>query len=42
MCIRDRLDQLRRHILSCFTYLPVAGEYMHRDAFCLLYTSRCV
>ncbi len=27
------LDQLRRHILSCFTNLPVAGEHMHRDAF---------
>ncbi|UWS30487.1 D-lactate dehydrogenase [Erwinia pyrifoliae] len=27
------LGQLRRHILSSFTNLPVAGEYMHRDVF---------
>ncbi|HET9445161.1 MAG TPA: D-lactate dehydrogenase, partial [Steroidobacteraceae bacterium] len=27
------LTQLRRHILSRFEHLPVAGEYMHRDMF---------
>lgn len=27
------LTELRRHILSQFTHLPVAGEYMHRDIF---------
>lgn len=29
----DELTQLRRHILSNFKNLPVAGEYLHRDAF---------
>lgn len=29
----DVLDQLRRHMLTSFTHLPVAGEYMHRDIF---------
>ncbi|WP_158783249.1 D-lactate dehydrogenase [Pantoea sp. BAV 3049] len=27
------LDELRRHILSQFSELPVAGEYLHRDIF---------
>ncbi|MDC9589629.1 D-lactate dehydrogenase [Xenorhabdus sp. XENO-10] len=27
------LTELRRHILSNFQHLPVAGEYMHRDIF---------
>jgi D-lactate dehydrogenase len=27
------LTALRRHILSEFTHLPVAGEYMHRDIY---------
>lgn len=27
------LTDLRRHILSSFTHLPVAGEYMHRDCY---------
>ncbi|OTA16167.1 D-lactate dehydrogenase [Xenorhabdus vietnamensis] len=27
------LTELRRYILSNFQYLPVAGEYMHRDIF---------
>ncbi|WP_426577658.1 D-lactate dehydrogenase [Xenorhabdus stockiae] len=27
------LTELRRHILSNFKHLPVAGEYMHRDIF---------
>lgn len=29
----DELAQIRRHILSTFKTLPVAGEYIHRDAF---------
>ncbi len=29
----DELTQLRRHILGSFKNLPVAGEYIHRDAF---------
>ncbi|MGE9550702.1 D-lactate dehydrogenase [Erwinia amylovora] len=29
----DVLDELRRHILSQFSELPVAGEYLHRDIF---------
>lgn len=29
----DLLTDIRRHILSSFTHLPVAGEYMHRDAY---------
>nr|WP_079731550.1 D-lactate dehydrogenase [Novosphingobium mathurense] len=27
------LTQLRRHILSNFDHLPIAGEYLHRDCF---------
>jgi D-lactate dehydrogenase (quinone) len=27
------LAELRRHVLSRFEHLPVAGEYMHRDLF---------
>ncbi|WP_437891753.1 D-lactate dehydrogenase [Phytobacter sp. V91] len=27
------LNHIRRHILSQFTHLPVAGEYMHRDIY---------
>lgn len=27
------LDTLRRHMLSTFSHLPVAGEYLHRDIF---------
>ncbi len=27
------LSAIRRHILSDFTHLPVAGEYMHRDIY---------
>ncbi|CAM3268559.1 D-lactate dehydrogenase, NADH-independent, FAD-binding domain [Xenorhabdus nematophila ATCC 19061] len=27
------LTELRRHILSNFQHIPVAGEYMHRDMF---------
>ncbi|HQZ13356.1 MAG TPA: D-lactate dehydrogenase [Devosia sp.] len=27
------LTKLRRHILSRFEHLPVAGEYLHRDAY---------
>ncbi|MBD2791039.1 D-lactate dehydrogenase [Xenorhabdus szentirmaii] len=27
------LTELRRHILTNFQHLPVAGEYMHRDVF---------
>ncbi|MBC8944600.1 MULTISPECIES: D-lactate dehydrogenase [Xenorhabdus] len=27
------LTELRRHILSSFQHLPIAGEYMHRDIF---------
>ncbi len=29
----DELTALRRHILAAFHALPVAGEYIHRDAF---------
>ena len=29
----DELAGIRRHILSSFRNLPVAGEYMHRDAY---------
>lgn len=28
-----QLAALRRHILSAFEHLPVAGEYIHKDAF---------
>ncbi|WP_076998592.1 D-lactate dehydrogenase [Variovorax sp. KK3] len=27
------LTDIRRHALSRFTHLPIAGEYLHRDAF---------
>ncbi|MDR5759929.1 D-lactate dehydrogenase [Caballeronia sp. LZ035] len=27
------LTRLRRHVLANFAHLPVAGEYLHRDAF---------
>ncbi|MEJ8812861.1 D-lactate dehydrogenase [Variovorax ureilyticus] len=27
------LTDIRRHALSGFTHLPIAGEYLHRDAF---------
>ncbi|WP_345816127.1 D-lactate dehydrogenase [Paraburkholderia sp. PREW-6R] len=27
------LTDIRRHALAHFTHLPIAGEYMHRDAF---------
>ncbi len=29
----DELTEIRRHILENFQNLPVAGEYIHRDAF---------
>ncbi|WP_370636280.1 D-lactate dehydrogenase [Komagataeibacter sp. FNDCR2] len=29
----DVLEDVRRHILSSFAELPIAGEYLHRDAF---------
>jgi len=29
----DELENIRRHILSTFRQLPIAGEYLHRDAF---------
>jgi len=29
----DELTELRRHILSAMPALPIAGEYLHRDAF---------
>lgn len=29
----DVLEKLRRHILTKFKYLPVSGEYMHREAY---------
>ena len=29
----DELTEIRRHILGRFENLPVAGEYVHRDAF---------
>jgi D-lactate dehydrogenase len=29
----DELENIRRHILSTFHQLPIAGEYLHRDAF---------
>ena len=29
----QELEDLRRHLLTGFDELPVAGEYMHRDAF---------
>lgn len=27
------LTDIRRHALANFTHLPIAGEYLHRDAF---------
>ena len=27
------LTEIRRHVLANFTFLPIAGEYIHRDAF---------
>lgn len=27
------LTEIRRHILACFETLPIAGEYIHRDAY---------
>ncbi|MCH4090155.1 D-lactate dehydrogenase [Acetobacter sp.] len=29
----DELEDLRRHLLTGFDTLPIAGEYIHRDAF---------
>ncbi|WP_336761045.1 D-lactate dehydrogenase [Asaia sp. VD9] len=29
----DALEDLRRHLLTAYDELPIAGEYMHRDAF---------
>ena len=29
------LNTIRRHMLSRFTHLPIAGEYLHRDAYTL-------
>ncbi|NWK94451.1 D-lactate dehydrogenase [Sphingobium lactosutens] len=29
----SELTRIRRHILSSFTTLPIAGEYLHREAF---------
>ncbi len=29
----DELEDIRRHILTSFSELPIAGEYIHRDAF---------
>lgn len=29
----NELDDIRRHILGTFKYLPISGEYIHRDAF---------
>lgn len=29
----DELEDLRRHVLTAFDELPIAGEYIHRDAF---------
>ncbi|MDG6095281.1 D-lactate dehydrogenase [Acetobacter sp. AN02] len=29
----DALEELRRHVLSEFSALPISGEYIHRDAF---------
>ncbi|MFT8697161.1 D-lactate dehydrogenase [Acetobacter orientalis] len=29
----DELEDLRRHVLTAFEELPIAGEYIHRDAF---------
>lgn len=29
----DDLTEVRRHLLTAFERLPIAGEYLHRDAF---------
>ncbi len=29
----DELTEIRRHILGAFKHLPIAGEYIHRDAY---------
>ena len=29
----DELTEIRRHILARFETLPIAGEYIHRDAY---------
>ncbi|CAN0625296.1 quinone-dependent D-lactate dehydrogenase [Burkholderia multivorans] len=29
----DELTDIRRHVLTQFSKLPIAGEYLHRDAF---------
>ncbi len=29
----DELTEIRRHILGAFGHLPIAGEYIHRDAY---------
>ncbi|WP_158939912.1 D-lactate dehydrogenase [Burkholderia sp. S171] len=29
----DELTEIRRHALHDFDYLPISGEYLHRDAF---------
>ena len=29
----DELTAIRRHILGTFAHLPIAGEYIHRDAY---------
>ena len=29
----DELTEIRRHILARFENLPIAGEYIHRDAY---------
>jgi D-lactate dehydrogenase len=29
----DELTEIRRHILARFAHLPIAGEYIHRDAY---------
>ena len=29
----DELTEIRRHILGVFAHLPIAGEYIHRDAY---------
>lgn len=29
----DELTEIRRHILAAFDHLPIAGEYIHREAF---------
>jgi D-lactate dehydrogenase len=29
----DELTEIRRHVLATFEHLPIAGEYIHRDAY---------